>query len=621
MAAAVAVGQELPFREVWMADFEFHAPDGERPRPICLVAKELRSGKEIRMWEDELRAATAAPFAVGRDALFVAFYASAEASCFLSLGWRMPDYVLDLFTEFRCATNGLPLPCGAGLLGALAYYGLDAMAAAEKTEMRDLAIRGGPFSDEERTGLLDYCASDVCALERLLPAMLPRLDLPRAILRGRYMKAAATMEHNGVPIDVATLTELRERWDEIKGELIAAVDADYHVFDGQTFKLEKWAEYLAAHDIAWPRLPSGQLAMDDDTFRDAARSNPAVAPIRELRHALSQMRLAELAVGSDGRNRTMLSAFRARTSRNQPSNTKFIFGPSTWLRSLIAPTERHGVAYVDWSQQEFGIAAALSGDVAMMRAYSTGDPYLEFAKQAGAIPPDGTKATHGPVREKFKTCALATAYGMGPELFAQRINVSVAEARILLEAHRSTYPDFWRWSDAAVDHAMLHGWIHTVFGWRIHVGTDVNPRSLRNFPAQANGAEMLRLACCLATERGVTVCAPVHDALLIEAPLDQLEQAIATAQASMAEASRVVLGGFELRTDVKVIRYPDRYSDPRGERMWSTVQGILRPVRQCTGDPCANARVATLSAPCAGAPVPVRQCTPGTSPICLLRDL
>jgi hypothetical protein len=52
-----------------------------------------------------------------------------------------------------------------------------------------------------------------------------------------------------------------------------------------------------------------------------------VAPLRELRHALSQLRLNALAVGSDGRNRCLLSTFRAKTSRNQPSNSQFIFGP------------------------------------------------------------------------------------------------------------------------------------------------------------------------------------------------------------------------------------------------------------------------------------------------------
>ena len=83
-----------------------------------------------------------------------------------------------------------------------------------------------------------------------------------------------------------------------------------------------------------------------------AKAYPKVSPMRELRSALSEMRLADLAVGSDGRNRTILSAFRSRTGRCQPSNTKYIFGPSVWLRGLIQPPEGWGVAYLDWCQQE-----------------------------------------------------------------------------------------------------------------------------------------------------------------------------------------------------------------------------------------------------------------------------
>ena len=88
---------------------------------------------------------------------------------------------------------------------------------------------------------------------------------------------------------------------------------------------------------------------------------------------------------------------------------------------------------------------------------------------------------------------------------ARRIGRPPIEARELLRLHRETYPKFWSWSDAIEQHAMLNGHLHTSFGWTVRVGTDANPRSLRNFPMQANGAEMLRLACCLATERGIQV--------------------------------------------------------------------------------------------------------------------
>jgi hypothetical protein len=734
----------LPYRTVWAVDFEFTALPGERPAPLCFVAREVRGGRLVRTWLTG-GAPPVPPFDTGPDALLVAYYASAELGCFLALDWPFPARILDLYAEFRCLTSGLPVPCGRGLLGALAYFGLDGLDAAEKEGMRQLALRGGPYTADERLALLDYCQGDVDALARLLPAMLPRIvpqaldaggrrkALGQALLRGRYMAAAARMEWAGVPIDAGALDRLRDGWGRIKGRLVAAVDAGYGVFvpagqrtlnpasrlgaavlqeaqewgidpqrlaeavdvvwaeereataearearraarkatgltarrinqwedagrdyasypgldatarslageypalgigrgytsDGgaddtdypgrlwellrghseaprpkhdpalirraaelvascpddatarfgpMRFSSERWAAYLARKGIPWPRLPSGALSLEDDTFREMARVYPTeVGPIRELRHALGQLRLEELAVGSGGRNRCLLSAFGSRTGRNQPSNTKFIFGPSTWLRSLIRPGPGRAVAYCDWSAQELGIAAALSGDRAMQEAYLSGDPYIWLARRVRAVPPDATKKTYPCEREQFKVVSLGVLYGLSADGLARRLNIPPCRGRELLRYHQETFRRFWRWSELVEMQGMLTGQLQTVFGWAVHVGPDANPRSLRNFPMQGNGAEMLRLACCLATERGLTVCCPVHDALLVEGPAEDIEAVAAATQRAMHEASELVLPGFPLRTDAKVVRHPDRYSDERGRRMWELVQRLL----------------------------------------------
>ncbi len=114
-----------------------------------------------------------------------------------------------------------------------------------------------------------------------------------------------------------------------------------------------------------------------------------------------------------------------------------------------------------------------------------------------------------------------------------------------------------------------------MLGWQLHVGPKAWATSLRNFPMQANGAEMLRLACCLTTKAGITVCAPVHDALLIEARAADIDDAVTAAKSMMAHASSVVLDGLEVGTDADVIRWPDRYADPRGAVMWSRVTELL----------------------------------------------
>ncbi|MHB9100699.1 MAG: DNA polymerase [Sulfuricella sp.] len=563
---------------VWLVDFEYHplnGREGNPPFPVCMVARELHTGRTLRLWRDELVSLPFAPFPVDDSALFVAFYASAEFGCFLALGWPLPLNILDLFSEFRTQTNGRAVPAGNGLLGALAYHGLDSIAAGEKDAMRDLVLRGGSWSGAEQQAILDYCETDVAALEKLLSAMQAKLDWPRALLRGQYSAAAAHIEANGAPLDVNTLEIFRANWDGIQGKLIEAIDHDYGVYEGRTFKRERFEQYLSAHGIPWPRLPTGQLQLDDDAFKEMSRTYPQIAALRELRVSLGQMRLSELPVGEDGRNRCMISILRSKTGRNQPSNTRFIFGPSTWMRGLIQPAPGYGLAYVDWSQQEFGIAAALSGDENMKTAYASGDPYMAFAKQAEAVPEEATKKTHATERDQFKACVLAVQYGMGAESLALRINQPVARARELLALHKRTYRRFWQWSDGVVNEAVLGGKLWTVFGWQLFTGDNPNDRSLRNFPMQANGAEMLRLACIQLMNDGVRICAPVHDAILIEAPLETLDAVVAHTQAVMRQASATVLGGFALESDAKIVRHPERYMDARGVKMWNIVMTLL----------------------------------------------
>lgn len=568
----------LPYKEIWALDFEFVSEPGARPVPVCLVARELTSDRLLRLWRDELPARP--PFAIDGHTLFIAYYASAEWGCFAALGWPMPQRVIDLYAEFRAKTNGLPLPTGRGLLGALSFHGIPAITSEQKSAGRDLVLRGGPWSAQERRDILDYCQTDVDCLGPLFERMITgirahRQGFGQALLRGRYTTAVARMEYVGVPIDTDMLVRLRAGWQDIKLDLVRAVDKDFGIYEGTSFKAGLFADWLASEGIAWPKTSTGRLQLDQDTFRDMAKTYPKLEPIKELRHALGEMRLEDLAVGPDGRNRALLSPFGARTGRNTPSNTRSIFGPSVWLRGLIRPGLGRALAYLDWRSQEVAIAAVLSGDDALADAVRSGDPYLSFAKRAGLAPPEATKQTHRIIRDLCKTCVLGTNYGMGPQSLAYRTGLSVIEAKDLLRRMAATFPAYTEWAGHVIDVAMLTGRLTTVFGWPIHVADGTAATSLRNYPMQANGAEMLRLACCLATERRISVCAPVHDAVLVEADADTVDVVIEETRDAMVDASRAVLGGLEIATEATVIRYPDRYADPRGAVMWQRVSELL----------------------------------------------
>jgi len=225
---------------------------------------------------------------------------------------------------------------------------------------------------------------------------------------------------------------------------------------------------------------------------------------------------------------------------------------------------------------EIGIAAALSGDELLTKGYVEGDPYLAFAKAARLAPDDATKQSHKAIRDRCKAVVLGVNYGMGADALAATAGITVPEAHELLRIHRNTYRKFWQWMDNTVSAAMLTSKIQTVYGWQQRIGSNSNPRSLMNFPMQANGAEMMRIAAIVATESGIEVCAPIHDAFLIMAPLGRLDEDVVRMQGIMTNAGRLVTGGLDIRTEAEIVRWPDRYMDERGAAMWDRVTGLLQ---------------------------------------------
>jgi DNA polymerase I len=626
-AALPAFGKEFErqleaqgIEEVVCTDTEFIVTPGNRPIPVCIAWHEMLSGRRDVLFARDLQRHKP-PFRTDKTRLGVAYYASAEAGFFIAQGWPWFSKTLDLFVEFKHRLGGRKPDAGLGLLGCMIHHGLSGVGAEEKDEMRNLILRGPPWTEAEEEAIgWNYCYhSDVRCLVELLPLMAPHIDLPRALLRGRYMFAAACMEWYGVPVDTASLNAIRAGLsdDSVKVSLIKSVDKDCNVYEGTHFRSDKFEAYLTKHHMiqAWPRTETGQLSTEDGVFESMCKCFPQVQSLhnlRQLRSIMGKLKLNDIAIGDDGRNRTILSAFRSKTGRNQPSNAKFVFLADVWLRSVIQPKPSWAIAYIDWSQQEFAIAAALSEDPNMMHAYQSGDCYLEFAKLAGAIPrhinkdnfspkkplflsqnPDGSPPVdYEPIRDRYKTCVLAVQYGQSEFGLAKRLGISEIEAGELLQRHRETFRVYWRWQHNMLNSAAFDLETETPFGWRLDLSeiysraekVRLTERTVQNFPMQAAGSDMLRIACIRACERGIRVCAPIHDALLIEAREENIDRVVAETQACMAQAGRDVLDGFELRSDAKIVRYPNRYVDwNRGAEMWNKIAdevGLERVVKK-----------------------------------------
>jgi DNA polymerase I-like protein with 3'-5' exonuclease and polymerase domains len=143
------------------------------------------------------------------------------------------------------------------------------------------------------------------------------------------------------------------------------------------------------------------------------------------------------------------------------------------------------------------------------------------------------------VRERYKVMLLAVQYGMMVDTLAARLGISTFEAHEMLAQHHELFAQYWQWSDDWVQHSLQTGVMRTAMGWQCCTGiTEFNERSIRNWPVQATGADILRIACILATRHGIKLLAPVHDAVLIEAPIERIEADVALMQEIMRRASQ-----------------------------------------------------------------------------------
>jgi len=267
------------------------------------------------------------------------------------------------------------------------------------------------------------------------------------------------------------------------------------------------------------------------------------------------------------------------TGRN--AHSKSLYNNHACMRSfMVFPADKIGI-YLDWRTQEVGIAAALSGDQALIDAYRLGDVYHALAVVCGFTDdPDPVhwKKNNHDMRNRMKRLQLAINYGMGVPSLAKGLDRHPLIASGIIERHRRAYPRFWKWREDMVNTAMVRREMRSVFGWPLRISTSPNRRTLYNFPMQSNGAEMLRLAAWHLCESGIVPCMLIHDGLLIEASnMEEVEQA----KHIMRAAGREVCGGLEIGVDTdQLLCNGARYRDKRpvAKKMWATMMGKLQEI-------------------------------------------
>jgi len=238
-----------------------------------------------------------------------------------------------------------------------------------------------------------------------------------------------------------------------------------------------------------------------------------------------------------------------KTGRNSPKPSEgYLLNASHWIRNLIKPKPNQCIIALDWCQQEIGIAAALSNDKKLIDIYNAPDRdvYLALAKMAGFAPKSATKKTHPEIRQLFKTMQIGLGYGKAVwsltkdiKQLSNSITLSDAynKAQQIHNWHKTTFTGYWQWTENTINQARLSGFIQSMDGWTYFVTDAVRDTQLLNFPMQANGAALMRLAIVnLAQYEDIDLICTQHDAIYINTKNCDKGRIIKQVQQSMDKA-------------------------------------------------------------------------------------
>ena len=581
----------LGFEHIDVLDFEYKQIDGNPPKPVCIVIKDLFTEKTIKEWLVNKKFKYPHPI---QKTLFVCHWAVAEVSCLIELGIDKPRAVFDTFIEEKKMFNGILR--GFGLVDVCERHGIKGVMSHEKKEIwrKYIADNYPNYTTEDEAGIMGYCEEDVVTTEKLFLSQLDKLTkkdnnfnriISQACFHGKAMGYCAQVEANGIHIDHKLFKDFRANFEKIKKLEIEEINKLCNVFDGDTFNQKKFEEFLKKEQLykRWPKTPTGKPKTDDRTFY-RFQHIPKIFALKNSLFIINSQKLKGYQLGEDNRSRSRLNMFGQLTGRTNVSTATNPFGAPRMMRTMIHPDEDSAYGYFDFKAQEPNVMAALSQDKNMLAAVDSPDPYLYVAKFVKAVPEYATKKSHPVERERYKVSYLAIAYDQTPYGLSAKLGVSLAKATFIHSNILNAFKDYKFWIKGVKVNAGRRGFFETKYGWKYHLNDEskVNPKRLSNYPIQANGGEVLRMAMIDVMEGGFdkNLSMIIHDALLLHIPRKNLAASVRKIKSLMEKAAEKVIGR-KISVDTKIIR-KHFYQEDEHQKRWDMLYGKYLKAKECT---------------------------------------
>ncbi|MFI3266722.1 MAG: DNA polymerase, partial [Rikenellaceae bacterium] len=204
---------------------------------------------------------------------------------------------------------------------------------------------------------------------------------------------------------------------------------------------------------------------------------------------------------------------------------------------FIPSDEQHIILAVDYSQVELRLMAHLSGDKAMIDAFSHGE-YIHASTAAKLFNVD-IDEVGSDMRRKAKTANFGIIYGISAFGLSQRLNIPRGEAKEIIDGYFNSFAQVKEYMDRVIIQAKEKGYVETLFGRKRflpdinssnHTVRSLAERNAINAPIQGSAADVMKLAMIAVAkqlkEQGLKskITMQVHDELVLDTLKSELEQ-------------------------------------------------------------------------------------------------
>ena len=362
------------------------------------------------------------------------------------------------------------------------------------------------------------------------------------------VRVLAEMEISGVRIDTDAL---RQSSAEMSRE-IEAIEQEIHQLAGVPFNISSARQ---VGEILFERLKidekarktkTGQYSTTEEVLEKLRNRHPIVGKILEyrgLRKLLSTYidALPELINRRTGKihtsfNQTITATGRLSSSNPNLQNIPIRDDEGREIRRAFIPDPGEQFFSADYSQIELRIMAHLSGDAAMIEAFTSGqDIHAATAAKIYKIPLDEVTKD---MRRKAKTANFGIIYGISAFGLAERLNIPRSEAKQLIDGYFATFPQVKAFMEQSIASAREKGYVETL-NHRKRMLSDINShnsvvrgyaeRNAINAPIQGSAADIIKIAMVRIFDRfereGVRakMILQVHDELNFSVPVDEID--------------------------------------------------------------------------------------------------